>query len=594
MRPATDRPASDAATQVRRWGPLVLILAALLAVAVLVVVDDPEGGAAGDARTVGSSAVGTEEDGDAAAGDAAVGAPEPVGRMPVTYAEAVEAGTADELDWGDRCDPDTGRVALPTVYAVPCVPVFSGDNGGATHRGVTADTVRVVRYRATGSADLASLLTGAGLEDTPEAQLATLQGYARIYTSRSETYGRRLEIVEYAGTGAGDDEVAARADAVTIAEELQPFAVVGGPGLDRGAFAEELAARQILCVGCAGAAPDRLVQENAPYLWDAAPSADQFLQTLGAWLDQAGDDVAATAEFAGDPAVRASPRKVGVIHFEQDPPIFEGTADEQAAEGEDYALRETYLFNLATMPEKAADLVARLKAEQITTVLFLGDPIMPIYLTRSATEQGYFPEWVFTGTALTDTNVMARQYDQQQMTHAFGLSNLGAPTPQALQTSWRLWPWYFGAGSEPPALAQYGLLEPPAELLAAGIHMAGPDLTPETFSRGLFRLPPAGGGPTTPQVSWGAWGFFDAPDHQGIDDSVEIWWDAAAVGEDEIGRTGTGMWRRARGAERFTAVDAPAPAPFVVEGSVTSFDVLPPEDTPPDYPPPPGSPAAGP
>ena len=29
----------------------------------------------------------------------------------------------------------------------------------------------------------------------------------------------------------------------------------------------------------------------------------------------------------------------------------------------------------------------------------------------AATEQEYFPEWIFTGTALTDTNILARGWD---------------------------------------------------------------------------------------------------------------------------------------------------------------------------------------
>ena len=76
------------------------------------------------------------------------------------------------------------------------------------------------------------------------------------------------------------------------------------------------------------------------------------------------------------------------------------------------------------------------------------------------------------------------------------------------------------------------------------------------------------------------------------DDLTEIWWDPTATGEDEIGREGLGLWRYVDGGRRFTSLDAPAPNPFVVEGTVTSYDTLPEEDRPPEYPPPPGSPAA--
>ena len=93
--------------------------------------------------------------------------------------------------------------------------------------------------------------------------------------------------------------------------------------------------------------------------------------------------------------------------------------------------------------------------------------------------------------------------------------------------------------------------------------MAGPDLTAETFARGQFRIPPAGGGPTTPQVSYGNWGFFEDTDYAGIDDSAEIWWDPTVEAEDETGTMGVGVWRRAHGGERFiNDDDAPIPNPF--------------------------------
>ena len=146
----------------------------------------------------------------------------------------------------------------------------------------------------------------------------------------------------------------------------------------------------------------------------------------------------------------------------------------------------------------------------------------------------------------------------------------------------------------PPAPNHDALQWPPAAWLVAGIHMAGPDLTPETFARGLFRLPPTGGGPTTPQISYGNWGVFDAVDYAGIDDATEIWWDPSVRAEDERGQVGTGAWRRSHGGARFTPQDAPTPAPFTdADSAATVLDRLPAEDRPPDYPPPPASPAAG-
>lgn len=573
-------------TQLRRYGPLALIVVLLVAVGAIVVLgggDDPAVDD-GDDRDAGGDLADIDAGSD--------GAPEPTGRMPLTYAEAEAAGTVDDHDWGERCDAGTGLVRIPSVYAAPCVPVFESEgagagadgNGGATSPGVTGDTVTVVRYLADRSADLAALITDSA-EDTPEALARTFQDFVDIYASQAELYGRRIEVVDYRGTGAGDDVVAARADATQIAIEHEPFLVVGGPGVDRGVFAQELSSRGIVCFDCAGSLPDPMLEEMAPYVWQAGPSGAQYINlTLAAWQTELGGG---TAEFAG-PDLRDRPRKVGIIHFDQDPPVYEVGASNMP-EGID--LVESYVLDFDTLAQKATEMVGKFKAEGITTVEFLGDPIMPMYLMSAATEQGWFPEWIITGTVFTDTNFFGRQYDPQQMEHAFGISQLAAPTSRDLQDPIRLHRWYFGADAEPAANG-YALLQFPVRFMVQGIHMAGPDLTPETFARGQFRIPPAGGGHTTPQISFGNWGFFPATDYQGIDDSTEIWWDGSVDAPDETGLAGTGVWRRSHDGQRFVNEDdVPAPDPFTEADTLTVLDELPAEDSPPDHPPPPGSPA---
>jgi hypothetical protein len=587
MQPADDG-GSARSNQLRRYGPVAIIVVLLVVIAGVVVIagggDDGEsaGGSSPEGADAWTSVEGWEP-----------GAPDPTGEMPVTYAEAEEAGTLDDYTWSDTCDTDLGTLAIPSVYAAPCVPAFEGDNGGATSTGVTADSVKVVYYAPEENNDLNAILGGMGVNDTAEQRVETLQDYLEIFTSMSESYGRRIELVRFAATGAADDVVASAADAADVIA-MEPFAVIGGPGLDRGTFAQEIADAGILCFGCGSYLPDRMVLDMAPYVWDGAPSPNQFLGLLQAWSSAALDAGDTTAAFAGG-ELEGNERKVGIIHFEQDPPIYGETEEEQAERfGENlYAFNEAYILDLPNMPAKAAELIAKYKSEGVTTIVFLGDPFMPGYLTTAATEQDYHPEWIFTGTALTDTNVLARTWDQEQMTRAYGISQLAAPTDQDLQDAITLYRWYFGEGTMPPAPSQYGLIAPPAAWLAAGVHMAGPELTPETFARGLFRIPPRGGGPSRPQVSYGNWGVFPEMDYQGIDDAVEIWWDTTVEAEDERGTMGSGVWRRSNGGARFTIGEAPAPSPFAnADDALTVLTTLPPEDTAPTYPSPPGSPAA--
>ena len=153
---------------------------------------------------------------------------------------------------------------------------------------------------------------------------------------------------------------------------------------------------------------------------------------------------------------------------------------------------------IADLPEKARVLVGQLKKAKVTSVVFLGDPIMPIYLTKAATDQDYFPEWIITGTVLTDTTVFGRLYDQKQWAHAFGVSSLAARVPQDQGEAWRQYEWFYG---EPPAAKKtVAVIYDPIRILMLGIHMAGPHLTPETFRDGMFAYPPSGGKPTAPAL----------------------------------------------------------------------------------------------
>ena len=48
---------------------------------------------------------------------------------------AVDLGIEDTIDWGARCDTETGQLALPWFFRSNCMAPFEGDNGGATDRG---------------------------------------------------------------------------------------------------------------------------------------------------------------------------------------------------------------------------------------------------------------------------------------------------------------------------------------------------------------------------------------------------------------------------------------------------------------------------
>lgn len=548
-----------------RFGPLTAVLVAIGLVAGLASTgrDDTAVSTAGTESEVGSA----------------------TSQLPITYAEAEEAGTTDDFDWGEACDPETGRVAIPSLYAPPCVVERPGVEGEATTQGVTDDTIKVVYYQPADD-DLSASLSA--VLDPQEAREDTAAKLLAMLEDRFELWGRQLEVVPFKGSGA--DETSSRADAVEVATEIGAFASLGGPG-QQGAYAEELANRGVLCLGCGLSVPDSTFQENAPYTWGSQQSPEQYLVTLGDYL--IGRLNKRKAEFAGDPAMRTRDRVFGAVHFEQDPPVFTETEkvveERGAALGYESAISITYQLVIPELAEKARSIIAQLKEAEVTTVVFLGDPIMPTYLTRAATDQEYFPEWIITGTVLTDTSVFGRQYDQRQWAHAFGLSNVPARLPREQGEAWRLHEWFHG---EPPAATKtVAVIYEPIRLLLLGIHLAGPNLSAETFRDGLFSFPVSGGTVTSPQMSFGDHGFFENPDYLAFDDMTEIWWDAEAEGPDEQGTEGKGMMRYVDGGKRYLAGemgDGP-PGAFREEGSVTLYEEPPAGAGPPDYP----SPAAG-
>ena len=553
-----------------RFGPLTAIVLAIALVAVLA-----------------STGRGDDNVSSAApASDTKVGSSNK--QLPISWAEAKKAGTTNELDWGTNCDRALGKIKLPSNAAPPCLAARPEVTGGATYQGVTADTIKIVTYEPADddlSASLQSTL------DPPDVQRDTRTKLLQMYEKLYSTWGRKLEIIPFKGTGSS--QTASRADAVKVATEIKAFASVGGPGQES-AYAEELASRGVLCIGCGLSVPDSTFQKNAPFMWGNLQTPEQYLLNVGDYV--VGRLLGRNATFAGDPKLRSKKRVFGVVHFEQDPPVFGGTeelvAKRGAAQGYKSVVNLTYQLVIPELGEKARTLVARLKDAGVTTVIFLGDPIMPIYLTQAATDQNYFPEWFITGTVLTDTTVFGRQYDQKQWAHAFGVSSLPTRVPPNQGEAWKMYKWYYG--TDPASKKLVAVLNEPLRILMLGIHMAGPHLTPETFRDGLFAFPPTVSKPTSPRMSFGNHGIFEKPDYLAVDDMVEIWYDAKASGVDEQGKKGKGMMRYANGGKRYLPGQMPTTDSdaFKKKGSVMLLPKAPAADLPPQYPPPPGSPAA--
>src|SRR5215472_15206110 len=231
--------------------------------------------------------------------------------------------------------------------------------------------------------------------------------------------------------------------------------------------------------------PNSYYAQHSPYVIGLDMNADegqiQLADYIGAQLK------GRPAAFAGDPAMHHETRKFGLVYIStgQDSEIQTNHFVQSLAKsGVTLAARLAYTSPVTI---DSVALIARLKAAGVTSVIFSGDPVAPGSLTRAATSQNYFPEWIISRSPLTDTTIFARTYDQTQWAHAFGISFLGARTDPKVSGSIYLYHWFYG--KNPPAATGAPITTALMTLFFVGVQGTGPDLTPANLLAALFAAP---------------------------------------------------------------------------------------------------------
>jgi len=527
--------------------------------------DAPLDGAAGDDLTAAGPAVG--------ANGSAAGVP---GASAAGTAGGVAAGasTGAVSRGGVTCGPGVHQIPTNT-YAGPCVPKFSGNNGGATAPGVTGTTIRIVRRKFPESANsqaVSAVAQQAGAADPAQIR-ATSRVFIDYFEKMFELYGRHVEWVDYESQygnstneaqGKGREEACLDAD--VVAKELHAFAVMGealgaAGGVSK-VFAECAAQRGVLVLDGAAYASDAFYKRYHPYIWATAMDCERIVYQVVEYLAKRLGQK--PAKFAGDAATRAKSRVYGtyVPTGDDDKTCGDLTQSELKRYGYGDVSGSVYNYTLdvSRFPDEAARGVRQFKSDGVTTVVLACDPISVIFLTQSATNQAWYPEWLLIGVALTDVDNLARLYDQKQVQgHMFGLSQLGATTKLN------------GPTSEPGRVYQQ-LTGRPMALGTDGsyfaytrfynfLQSAGPILTAANVARGVWTLPKVG----APDYAAGEWYFQDGPngtpgghDHSAIEDSREIYWIGNARSPAD-GKTGT--FAETYGGRRFGNGDWPTEDP---------------------------------
>jgi hypothetical protein len=440
-----------------------------------------------------------------------------------------------------NCDANAERVKQPfppqkfagIVSGFPCVTAFpkGADNGGATSPGVTGDTVKIVYFNST---------TDQNGQNAADSFRDWVDTYASLHT---ETYGRKIEVTDLRASGSSEAEQ--RADAVRVAQ-LKPFIVVDGPGSGGVFFDADLAKRKIISFGYS-VTPESGAKQQ-PYRYGLNPDADALQANVAS---VAAPLVGQKAKWAGGD-LKSQTRKFAVVA----PDSINGGkvfVDQfKKVGGRATAFEYPYTpSSFVSQPDSYADqiptIISRMRSAGVTTVVTFGDLNFLPVITKAATDQDFFPEWLMTGFQYQDIDAFSRansslsstKVDQTQWAHAFGMGTLGPDTSaSATLEAWYKYYWgpdrpNFGLGREA------GSVQP----IYDGIALAGPKLTPQSFQTALFKDPYNFYG--RKYLPWTSY-------QQGGLTGRLLWWDPTAKGpSNAVGIDGTGKYQYLFNADAF-------------------------------------------
>ncbi len=417
-----------------------------------------------------------------------------------------------------RCVGDPPR-QIEDPQSPPCVNFWEGNNGGVTTKGVTRDEIRIAWPRFQGGA----------IEEVVDSLVL-------FFNKRFELYGRKIRLMKYALPSNSGTDTTMRATAVKIDEELGAFAAFPypGSGMLTGAYYDEMARRGVIGVNNhmdfntekANYSPRR------PFAWSYTPSLDKYQHNQVEWFCKG---------LAGRPASLAGPefqisnRKVGILAVRTPAGVPDTSVVKEGMSGCTSSATPTIEFNDASNEAERTSALNSLHVSGVTSVTCYCDGNDLIDFMNYASQAGYFPEWMLNPFYGQDDDAFGRNQPPEQRSHAFGLTSLNKLNQQ--QDS----PWYWAATETNPTYSNtdYGAVGAPALLayvpfhyevlllLASGIQMAGPNLTPNAFENALFKTKFSNPGAGEAPYFQGRVGFGPG-DHTMIQNLAMIWYDDSA------------------------------------------------------------------
>jgi hypothetical protein len=546
----------------RGYGPAVVIGGGFLLMALLVPSIAPE-------QTVGAN-TGTH------AGTTKLGKPTGGPVSGATTTTTTAAGGTTTTPASGAAATTKGATSAPGVvgscsgaqvpgdpYSPACV-TFAGNNGGATSHGVTSNQIIVSARLPSGgiqTADeaiqqIAGKYNSAQFSDTAADVERTSQDLITYFNDHFQFYGRKIVLKFFNGQGSLVNEVTdagqaqAQADAITASQQIGAFADVTALSQP---YAEALSAQHVVNIG-APYMSQQWFESQAPYAWSFFPNCTDLGNESAAIMVK--QVITQNVTYAGTGVANGQPRRIAILA--PDNPVYQQCVAQVtsalSAAGHPAVANLSYTLDLSQLSSEAGSIAQQIINDKITTLGCGCDPITLAYLTSDLDTSNYEPEIVNIGAAFTDEDLVGQLFDQNVWAHAAGVTNNGNAPAYGSSLA------YFAAKSVDPDAApahEVDILYDDLYMLALGIQLAGPDLTPTSFEQGMFNY--AGG-----NGEYGPWSFNEngvgqfTPQHE----FRYQWWDpnATSVFDGE-----QGAW--VNGTTWYSANDIPpGPAPVFPNG----------------------------
>ena len=407
----------------------------------------------------------------------------------------------------------------PDPQSPPCRQTVPPDNGGATSHGVSRTSICIGVPNG----------TGPGIDSNEQA-------LANYFNATFNFSGRKISLIREPNTDNSQDVVSgeisnakmAGTSATTCGGQIFASMPYVGSGSTTGwSYQTTLAQYGVISVA-ERPMYTNAVMNSSPYIWQYNMAFDDELTMLG--QTACAQLNGANAVHAGDANLQAAPRKFGVM--------IGGDPDEGSYHTDPSPLlsalaacgisidKNTQLYDFGNSakgnPQQCSQAALQMKNNGVTTIISVTEIADTAETAYLSTQNSYHPEWFVPTYSFEDIdwwiqNLYPSDQRSNLMTLSFNPKQVlpqDDPFFQALSEG--------APGSQPPPQSTYATYRDfyhALLLLASGIQMAGPDLTPSTFASALqgTQFP----NPDT-RIYAGHVGFQNG--HAMTDDAAEMWY----------------------------------------------------------------------